>query len=739
MRRPVHPKYKLKPYRYRTETTKNMMKKLLLLLSGLLLPLLCQAGPVTPERARDIASAYLQTSPLRSAPQADLQLTHTAYTDAALRSASVSVAYYVFNRGADQGFVVVSGDDRLYDVLAYAPTGHLDMATLPDNAAAWLSYLQKQASLLPPEEAAELRAVEPKGEVVVDALLDKKQIRWGQDEPFNHYAPRHYPSGCVATAMGQIMKYYQWPKQSTGGRISYTDPDGNKVTANLDRTYDWRNLPANVDKGYSDEEGKALGVFLFNIGAAIEMHYTANGSGAYSNRVGNAAVQYFSYHPQMQYCHRPLYSQEEWYQLVKDELDAGHPVFYAGNLELEPGHAFVCDGYTSDNFFHFNWGWKGLANGFYRLDALVPSDISIGGGMGFYSDSQEIYINFIPNNQEPSSEYRVDLASVVLEAGYDASQNLVSGVVELMNFYAQTMKADLQCRLTNQATGDQTVVAEVPAVEIPENKYPNIPFSVAANELAPGDYALEIYFRPDDGSEYIRTRRYSNYPYNVTIHVTQDGAVQVDGMEDLPQLEYVPGSIEARLRAGKYSTLTLSLRNTGKTDFHNVVRLIPDGNRSFFKTPQGVLVPHIPAGQTQQITFQLDELALETGTHTFTLEYSYRPKQPVAYSPQEKKIIDLGQEGSLMVFNPTSVAQPIGNEQPQVRLLPENRAQITLPQGTASVRLYTLSGGLAAVHPAAPFATTLTVPLPRLNQPLLIVCLDAAGTPLTSYKVYPNR
>ena len=295
---------------------------------------------------------------------------------------------YVFN--FNHGFVMVSASDCAKPILAYSYEGALDINNIPDGLNYYMnhyrsniSYLIKNSCVATDDIVAEWRNVENNGfvkghrsEKGVDALIN---LRWDQDYPYNYYCPTnlggpggHAYAGCVATAMSMIMKFWEHPLQGTGSH-SYTPSGYPQQTANFgETTYDWANMPISLSSSSPMTQITAVALLQYHCGVAVNMQYHSSGSGAYSADVPNAMNAYFSYSNVMNIKYRDNMTKTQFEDLLINNFDMGFPAYYSGS-ENNSGHAFVCDGYNDNRYFHFNWGWSGMGNGFYAIDALNAS------------------------------------------------------------------------------------------------------------------------------------------------------------------------------------------------------------------------------------------------------------------------------------------------------------------------------------------------------------------------------
>lgn len=354
------------------------------------LPML--AAPVSPEIARQEAVAFRENraSFVKRVPRSDSELS-LSYTSAS----SSGNCFYVFNNEGG-GFTIISADDRLPSVLAFSDNGDFNEKRIPENMRWWLeqynkeisTFLEKNPDMTPSRRPA-LRVGEERTPIA--PLL---KTTWDQTEPYNNDCPvdnygRLSVTGCVATAMAQIMKFHEWPvnpKGSSGG-VTFTGT-----------TLDWANMIDSYENGnYSIAQADAVALLMRQCGASVNMQYSSYASGAYSMDVPNAWMTYFDYSSSMRMLYRDYYSQVQWNNMVYDELAQGRPIYYCGQ-STEGGHAFVCDGYIGDDMFHFNWGWSGYQDGYFRLNVLNPLAGGTGSYSGGYNSDQSIIIGVKKND-----------------------------------------------------------------------------------------------------------------------------------------------------------------------------------------------------------------------------------------------------------------------------------------------------------------------------------------------------
>lgn len=311
--------------------------------------------------------------------------TNATKTQASAGLTSVSMGsrdatYYVFNNKAG-GFVIIAGDDAVDPVLAYSMEGSFPEGSVPGNLKWWLDQIAQQleaASLTGGQTDWTKASSTPTG--AVEVLMETAQ--WNQSAPFNDKCPvvtgsQKAVTGCVATASAIVCRYYKWPRQGSGTiSYSYTDATGKTVnmpSRSLANTYDYDSMSLQYTKGsYTSRQADAVSTLILDCGYAVRMQYGPNSSSATSDMMTKAFVDHLGYSKEALLFHPYSYTLEQWEEMIKAELKKNRLVPYSGTDETLGGHQFVVDGCTTDNFFHVNWGWGGLANGYFKLNALAP-------------------------------------------------------------------------------------------------------------------------------------------------------------------------------------------------------------------------------------------------------------------------------------------------------------------------------------------------------------------------------
>lgn len=302
--------------------------------------------------------------------------------------------YYAFN--LEQGYVIVSGDDEMTELVGYAENGFFDAENVPPQMQLWLNgYAEYVAAVQSGKAKARKILLSDSPSVVVEPLVTTK---WNQDAPFNNFAPEYTDdnnntqrcaTGCAATAMAQIMKFHNWPEQGVG-HYSYEHQSFGTISSNFsEHVYDWTNMIDRYNNGeYSNVQADAVALLMKDCGVSLNMNYgPVSGASIYSYTP--AFKNYFRYSSRT--VNRSGCETAEFTKIITDELQEGHPIIYCGTGE-DGGHAFVVDGYDTNYFLHVNWGWGGYSDGYFDMNYMDPAGLGIGGGSGAFKWNQGIVL-----------------------------------------------------------------------------------------------------------------------------------------------------------------------------------------------------------------------------------------------------------------------------------------------------------------------------------------------------------
>jgi len=347
-----------------------------------MIPASTMAQVVVPQLARKYAlTAYLQHCQ-PSGPSMGIveQLTLNG------KDGKPTCYLFAFKQG---GFIILAADYAASPVIGYHQNNRLDFKDLPPALTDWLDHCSRQIDFirergLKADEKISLswnkiqtgeKSQEKSNQDVVAPLLP---VKWGQRNPYNQLCPvdsasadSHVATGCAATAFAQVMSYYNYPDHGIGSN-SYIHPVYGQISANFaEATYRWNLMLDIIPLSLPQVVKEAPALIGYHVGVAMNMSYGPNGSGVIANQVLQPMIDHFGYNPTSNYAWRSDYTQDAWVALLHEQLDSGYPLIYRGTTTTL-GHVFVCDGYQDDEYFHFNWGWFGNANGYFSINNLNP-------------------------------------------------------------------------------------------------------------------------------------------------------------------------------------------------------------------------------------------------------------------------------------------------------------------------------------------------------------------------------
>ncbi len=499
-------------------------------LALLILSLSLFAKEVPVDKAKVVAKNFLilnATTQLKSTSDIELTLVE-AYAPGPLvssiqkSSTAGESLLYIFSINKNEGFIIVSADDLAIPILAYSLENNFDPAHLPINYQKWIEGYKNQIRHIKTNPINVSKETENKWAQLMtgrssgtakstSAVAPLLTTKWNQSPyvndrcPYDAKANELTVSGCVATAMAQIMKFWSYPTKGSGYH-TYSHQLYGSLSANFaTTTYDWASMTDLVDA-----PNNAVATLMYHCGVSIDMNYGIadnGGSTAYvitdrspvQHCAEYALRTYFSYDNSLKGIQRVNYATSTWIDLLKTELNEGRPIEYAG-FGSGGGHAFVCDGYDNNDYFHFNWGWGGYYDGYFSIDALDPGGTGIGGGSGGYNSGHQALVGIKP----PGTITNFDLA---MYADLSISENPL--------FYGDpyTIHTDVGNFGTNTFSGDFSVAVfdnDYNFVEFTEvlesftlgagNHYTDgLEFSNPGSfNLLPGDYYAGLYFRPTD-------------------------------------------------------------------------------------------------------------------------------------------------------------------------------------------------------------------------------------------------
>jgi hypothetical protein len=402
------------------------------------------AGPITESQAKSIAANFLAN---RGLPSSGLKTAHKA-PHFGSSSTSDQAAFYVFNSERhNNGFVIVAGDDRAPAVLGYSDHGTFDVTDVPPAMQELLEGYTAQI------EELDNGAIAATQLQTYGAITPLVGAAWSQNAPYNILLPylpsgKHAYAGCVATALAQVMHYWQWPPRPTTAIPAYTSSTLGIVMPELPVVdFNWgamQNTYQTTDTTSSNAlEAAKLTLYCAQ---AVEMNFKTASSGATTTRIPLCLSSYFGY-SDAHTLRRTSYTTQGWVDAIYSELAASRPVIFSGS-KAESGHAFVCDGYDGNGMFHINWGWNGQSNGYYLLNVLNPDRQGTGSATGAYGYiyDQAAVVGIEPGN-EINDEVMFTVTDMILNS-FTGTRNNSSGnftaivSAKFYNYTAHVFAAD---------------------------------------------------------------------------------------------------------------------------------------------------------------------------------------------------------------------------------------------------------------------------------------------------------
>lgn len=530
-----------------------------------------------------------------------------------LQMSAESPEYYVFNTDGKKGFVIISGDDELTELVGYSNEGEFRSENAPENLRAWLDGYAAFVRSVRDGVSRPMRASVNNATPVVEPLVT---TRWNQGEPYNLLCPydSNYkvtcPTGCAATSMAQLINYHEWPVQGKGTK-SYNSSYG-RLTVDFSKSvYDWANMKdryesyydedKNVVNEWTDTEANAVAKLMYDCGVALEMGYGPYSSGAADTEMPLALCNYFNYHADL--ITRDGHTVDEFLARIKEELDNSRPLVFNGQGS-GGGHSYIVDGYDSNDYLHVNWGWGGISDGYFNVSYMNPDDLGTGGGSGGFNEMQSIVVAYPDETGEGSVGQNVmRLVDSSMWGGGDGyvkalQESIVKGEDFKVEYYGIWNMVNLDYigefalgifdsdgKMLSVTASNKAIIGRFNLTYYPE--------TLVANEelaaLSDGDYTIRMISRQQGYDDWVR--------------VATDGIdIAVSGNEIKKREPVVPTAV---ISCEKFETLTeqvnvggtadfqVTLKNDSGYDFIGEMSLLvynDDTNKKVFKSSVDVLV-----------------------------------------------------------------------------------------------------------------------------------------------------
>jgi len=509
-----------------------------------------EAKQISTEEATNTAAYYLRTNGAFMAK--DPKITPAIVYSAAAEGGSGIQYYHVFSFAGLKGFLIISADDIALPLLGYSSESDFNPTNIPWSVAKWLSGYKAEiqnaiANNFQATDAVKLEWKNVrenitnvvKNRAAVGALL---QTKWNQSPNYNAQCPYDNTNsqrtvvGCVATAMAQILKYHNYPKQGTGFH-SFNHNTYGTLSSNFGNTsYDWTNMPNSISSSNA-----AVATLGYHCGVSVDMNYgvgSKGGSGAYVIKTQSpvthcaeyALTTYFGYKSTLSGIERANYSTSSWKSTLKSELNASRPILYAG-FGSGGGHCFVCDGYDNSDYFHFNWGWGGSYDGYFSIDALDPAGVGTGGGSGGFNSGHQAVIGIEPpsGGSSPAKSDLVLYTDLSLSASSIAFNGAISGTMNVYNKGTSNFTGDFGLAVFDDNYVFVDFIETKTSMKLTAgNVYTNpLTFSTTGKvAFLPGKYYTALYYK-SSGAEWSAVGDYNGHVNWETFTVTLANTIEM--------------------------------------------------------------------------------------------------------------------------------------------------------------------------------------------------------------------
>lgn len=544
-------------------------------------------------------------------------------------------SYYIFEFVGKEGFIIISADDRTYPILGFSTQSGFDPEKTNPALRKWLDSYHKQIIQVIVEDipaTPEIRQIWQALELgtplktsnAMNSVAPLINTRWDQSPYINAMCPfdtdlnERTVSGCVATALAQIMKYWNYPQQGTGFH-TYHHQDFGAQSANFGGTnYQWAQMP-NVINSSND----AVATLLYHIGVGVEMDYGVNGSAAATfeydpgqHSGAYALKNYFGYKETLKGVSREEYTDQEWSQLLRNELDQGRPLLYRGSGS-GGGHAFVCDGYSSDTYFHFNWGWGGYQDGYFHMSALNPGGVGTGGGTGGFNSWHMAGIGVEPPQNSTTYDLRL-FDQLSANPNPLAYGNSFTAHFDVANFGTSEFAGDFCVALFDQDVNFVDFVEVISGWTLGSNYHytDGITFTNEGSlSFLPGEYSLAAFYKPtgDNWKLIADNEGFTNLT-----------SFKIEHANDIEVYQAISLSSGPDIIRGNGFNVHLDIANAGDTDFLGTVDVsLYDLEGNFVETIGDLSNVSLEAGYhfSEGLDFASSGLDSEPGTYLLALLY----------------------------------------------------------------------------------------------------------------------
>lgn len=543
----------------------------------------------------------------------------------ATRNAGEIPAVYIFAPENGDGFAVVSADDRVTPLLGYSDYGTLNSNDINPTLQWWLDEYAKEVEWLRGVSQSgfgedfvsprfSLRAAESRKEI-----LPMITSQWNQSAPYNNDCPRNGDAvcvtGCTATAMAQVVRYHHLPLSKNPGQASVTY-NGETYTYDFDNaSFDWDNMLDKYSTGkYTEEQAAAVADLMYACGVSVDTRYSPYESSAYDGTPAVALPKYFGFNKECICKLRDTYTLDTWIDMIYRQLTDYGPVIYSGQSS-QGGHAFVCDGYSTDDYFHINWGWGGFGDGYFKLTALDPYMQYIDSGAYNYSSDQSAVVNICSpdvvfattysmrlteplapvSSSTTSAENRQDITSVPLNqqfklAGFpvNASNTEISGMVGYQLYNEN-----------NPAWVHKNYIQIFSNIAVNQG-FPYLP--VTLGSIADGDYRLIPLWMCFGGnnSDWLEYDIPVNNPHYINVHI-ENGVAYFSVPEHKLTAEVV--SVDTPVFGGVECRFSLKVSNASDGEYSGKIHGVLTGEGAGVVAAGTEISFDLVPGETQEASY----------------------------------------------------------------------------------------------------------------------------------------
>ena len=460
-------------------------------------------------------------------------------------------AVYLYNSGNQ--YLLLSASSEAEPLLGYGIAAP-DSVEMPPQMRTWLeSYaaaIQHAENSPQPDFHSVVKAP------VMEYIKPLLSTTWDQLSPYNKYTPNKTPTGCVATAMAQVMKHHNYPASTTGSAIAYYK--GNRYTRSLDATYDWDNMMGSYSNASTEAQINAVATLMVNAGYAAKMFYDEAVSGTNDQAMINAMVNIFNYSPACWMRYRDHYTIEDWEALLYNELTNNRPIYYSG-MASSGGHAFVCDGYEN-GFFHFNWGWSGYCDGWFKIDALNPAGQGTGGFAGGYNTNQAALINCaIPKAGDARPQVQLTMFDLIKVTTSGTNLTLES---QWFNFSYVSTKLSIELSMRNMETNQEYRNVIHDNYDMGSGHGINR-FATSMDKVPDGVYEVQILSRENGYNDWMPVLHSQSHASSITV-IKNNGKLIVTGAAEKDP-EYTNLLPLGAINKDEEASCSMTITNYGQT------------------------------------------------------------------------------------------------------------------------------------------------------------------------------